>query len=262
LLYKERQFDLFGPQEVNDSPQSDTNAGADQLMFLSCEKEAFGFYFSSHPLERYRVEYEALNLISTEQLEGLTDNSPVALGGVITARRMRKDKRDREYYIVTIEDFTSSVEVLVFVDLLESCRQLLTEENLVIVQGRVKLRASSEHSTSTGTPQIWAERIIDFASAAELIHSLNIKIDSQSFDDHTLSKIKDVLTEFCGKVPVALHLINPDGTKRSFRLKNFPVRIDTELLEALTEIVGDGNVQLKAAIPSFNQRYRLRNRRS
>jgi len=283
LLYKERQIDLFETLTDDGRPKSEVLSPVlvPRSPFSSLEKEAFGFYFSSHPLERYQAEYQALNLIPTDHLQNLTDSTPVAIGGVITSRRTRKDKRDREYFIITLEDFASSVEVMVFADLLKSCRHLLTGENLIIVQGRVKLRATASaqfpsggveqvrqelgtknQESPAGLPQIWAEQIIDFAQAAQFIHSISIKINISRFDDKTLLKLKSVLTQFPGKVPVILELTDPNGTRRSFYLKKFPVRIDPDLLTGLSEIVGTDNVQLKGTLPPLNQRQNLRNRKT
>ncbi|MEO0019082.1 MAG: DNA polymerase III subunit alpha [candidate division WOR-3 bacterium] len=248
LLYKDRQFELFGTDLVTEVNSTEPEV-FDESTLSTYEKEAFGFYFSSHPLERYQSAYRALGLISTGQLEGISENTSVMVGGIITARKIRKDKRDREYFIVTIEDFDSSVEVMVFADLLSSCRQLLTIDNLVIVQGKLKVRAGAESSTTPGTPQIWAERMIEFSSISRFVNSIDIEINSDILSDKMLAKIKDVLKEFPGDIAVYLNLVLSDGSKRTFYLKKFPVRLENECLDKLTAIVGIDGLRMKATLP-------------
>lgn len=258
LLYKDRQFELFGTQAVNDASPPEPE-DFEELTLLNYEKEAFGFYFSSHPLKRYQLLHRTLRLISTAQLDGTAENASVAVGGIITARKIRKDKRDREYFILTLEDFDSSVEVMVFADLLNSCRSFLTLENHVIVQGRIKIRTGSETMTSTGTPQIWAEKIFEFSAVPKLVSSIDIQFKIDFLDENILDKIKNVLSQFRGDIPVNLHLCYSDGTQKTYNLKKFPVRIENDFFEQLTEVVGVEGAQIKITLPQFNRRFNSRN---
>lgn len=260
LLYREKQFNLFEIEGSElSSQQNHFSIPDEESVINSWEKEAFGFYFSAHPLQKYQLEYQALGLVPLDEITNQYDNDTIAIGGVIVERKYRKDRRNRDYMIVKIEDFNSSAEVMVFSDLLEASRELLVLERMVIVKGRVKTRAglaigenkSGDISQFGGVPQIFAESIVDFNKARDFITGVIIQVAAEELDEINSSKIKEVLKQFPGKVPVYLIVSNSDGTKRKFRLKEFSVRIEDRLIKELQQVAGKGQVSLTGGLPLF-----------
>ncbi len=261
LLYRERQFDLFGSQEEEETANRDQSAG-DHDTLVAFEKASFGYYFSAHPLQRYLREYRALQLKPISVITGLNDNAPVAVAGVITEKRSRKDKRNRDYFIVTIEDFDSAVEVMVFADILEKTRGLLMPERLIVVQGRVKNRVGgspltdryTESHSQAGMPQIWAERIFDFTTARQFISAVNIHLPVEGLNDFILQEIKRIVESFPGDVPISI-VVNGQGFQRGFQLRNYQVKIDDQLVEELEKLIGKDRVTYRATLPQVVQRF-------
>lgn len=259
LLYRDKQYNLFEPieaQAVGGESPAPVNPDEDSSVF-SCEKQAFGFYFSSHPLEKYQLEYQALGLLPLDQISARTDNQLVAVGGVIADLKNRRDRKNRDYMIVKLEDFNSAIEVMVFSDLLEAKRELLFPEKMIIVRGRVKIRAraviadnkSGDISPTGGVGQIFAEDIVDFTKARDFISALFIKLTFEELDQIKGDDIKQVLKRYPGKVAVYLIITNPDGTRRKFRLKQYSVRIEDKLLWELSRIVGTERLALTGSLP-------------
>jgi DNA polymerase-3 subunit alpha len=247
LRFAERQFDMFGEAEEQPKPPP---IKFDTHELLACEKAAFGFYFSSHPLEPYRAEYEALGLSTIAQIETMRDGDKASLGGVIAARRARKDKRDREYAIVTVEDFDGGIEVMVFADVLEGCRALLKTDNLVAVQGTVKVRAADASGRGLGVPQFWAERVMLFKDCSRFLNAIVVAIPEKEMDDMMLLKMKERLEEFPGNAPVFLRLLRPDGSQREMRLREQRVALGNDLVASLREVFGPESVRFKGEMPS------------
>ncbi len=259
LLYLDRQYNLF--ETVADT----AGCAGEELTFeeddgvdvLSWEKEAFGFYFSSHPLRKYQLEYQALNLLPIEEVGVRGENELVAIGGIITDRRSRKDKRNRDYLVLTIEDFNSSLEVIVFSDLLERYRELLVKDKLVIVQGRIKPRAGSpsaegKSGDKTGMVQLWATGFIEFAQARNLISGLCIELPIEELTRSKTAEVKVVLKQYPGRIPVYLIITNTDGTRRKLRLKEYSVRIEDKLIKELVRILGQDHLKLRGTL-QFSQ---------
>ncbi|MGQ9679028.1 MAG: DNA polymerase III subunit alpha, partial [bacterium] len=254
LLFYERQFQLFGaePEEFEAKPNaSDTLRTID---IINYEKEALGFYFSSHPLERYRLEYTGLHLTPITELENLDDGAAVVVGGIITNRKVRKDRRDRDYLILTLEDFTSSIEVMVFNNTLENCRDILKTDNLVIIQGKVKMRYGGETPATNSVPQLWADAVYNFDRVSQFIKKIVIQISAEELNDNLTSQIRTVLSAYPGEIPVTLILTNPPSPPRRLLLKNYPVRLEPKLLTALIKLVGADRVKLRGALPQTNSR--------
>ena len=246
LRFLERQTDIFGNAEVQPAaaaPEFDTHD------LLAYEKEAFGFYFSSHPLEPFRAEYEALGLTPITQIESTKDGASVALGGVITLRRSRKDKRDREYVIVTVEDFDGGIEVMVFSDQLEKCRAALKVDSLVAIRGSVKMRAADSGGGQAGVPQIWADSVTPFSECTRFLKSAVVALDEQKLDEVMLLKLRETLSAYPGSGVVRIKLLHQNGTYRLFRLSEHKVELSNALIAALRAIAGPDSVRLTGELP-------------
>jgi len=246
LRFAERQCDMFGAAEDKPKPAA---VKFDTHELLAYEKAAFGFYFSSHPLEPYRAEYEALGLSTIAQIETMRDGHKASFGGVITGRRARKDKRDREYAIVTVEDFDGSIEVMVFSDVLEGCRAMLKTDNLVAVQGTVKVRAADPSGRGHGVPQFWAERVMLFKDCNRFLSAIVVAVPEKEMDDVMLLKLKERLEEHPGTGLVYLRLLQPDGSYRDLKLREQRVALSNELVASVREVFGPDSVKFKGEMP-------------
>jgi DNA polymerase-3 subunit alpha len=246
LQFADRQFDMFGAAETRPVPPS---VKFDTHTLLGYEKDAFGFYFSSHPLEPFRAEYEALGLATIAQIETMRDGARAALGGVITGRRMRKDRKDRDYMVIAVEDFDGSMEVMVFNDVLETCRGALKVDNLVAIQGTVKVRAADQSGRGQGVPQMWADRVMLFGDCGRYLSALVVEVPEQDMDDVLLLKLKERLAEYPGTGQVYLRLVRSEGMQREMRLRQFGVKIGNELVMSLREVFGPDSVKFKGELP-------------
>ncbi|MBN2465830.1 DNA polymerase III subunit alpha, partial [candidate division WOR-3 bacterium] len=246
LRFAERQFDMFG--SIQEAPES-VSVKFDTHELLSYEKAAFGFYFSSHPLEPYRAEYEALGLSTIAQIESMHDGDRASLGGVITGRRARRDKRDREYAIINVEDFDGGIEVMVFSDVLEGCRTMLKTDNLVAVQGTVKVRAAGASGRGSGVPQFWADRVMLFRDCSRYLNALVVVVAERDLDDVMLLKLKERLEEHPGNSLVYLRLVRPDGTSREMKLREQRAALSNELVASLREVFGPDSIKFKGEMP-------------
>ena len=181
----------------------------------------------------------------------MRDGSRVSLGGVITSRRARKDKRDREYAIVTVEDFDGALEVMVFSDQLEACRSALKVDNLVAVQGTVKVRASEAGGrVQQGIPQLWADRVMSFTDSRRYLKAMVIEVREQEMDDVMLLKLKERLEAHPGSGIVSLKVLRGGGEAESLRLPDYSAEFTNELIAELRQLFGPGAVKLRGELPS------------
>jgi DNA polymerase-3 subunit alpha len=248
LRFQERQTDIFA---AADSKPAAPAVRFDMHDLLAYEKEAFGFYFSSHPLEPFRAEYEALNLTPIAQVEAMKDGTAVALGGVITVRRTRKDRRDRDYAIVTVEDFDGAIEVLVFSDQLETSRVALKVDNLVVVRGQVKVRTDAG-AGQQGVPQVWADRVMSFSDCTRFFKTAVIEVREHELDEVLLLKLRERLTAHPGSGVVRVKEFRNDGTYRVWRLSEQKVELNNALITELHQLFGPDSVRLWGELPSFS----------
>ncbi len=102
---------------------------------LSFEKAALGFYYSGHLFELYVAE---VRRIAKRRIADLVDSrEPVLLAGVVTDLRLVNNQRGR-VAIFKLDDMSERIEAVVNEDVLETTRDLLREDELLVVQGRAQ----------------------------------------------------------------------------------------------------------------------------
>ncbi len=150
------QMSLFGDA----LPASDTYPNVPDLptkVRLAREKEALGIYMSGHPLDAYKDTIAAIAPASMLQLKdtesGLYhDRQTVKVAGLISGRKNKMTKNNAMMAFLTVEDITSSMEVIVFPKVLTACDEAAAEGTAVLVRGSLSLREDEE-------PKILAEEI-------------------------------------------------------------------------------------------------------
>ncbi len=107
-----------------------------EALRLQNEKAALGFYFSGHPFDSHRVEIERF---AKHRIADLTAQPNLQLiAGIIVTVRIQQVRRGR-MAIVSLDDATARIDVVVFSDLFEANRSWLKEDQLLIVEGKVAL---------------------------------------------------------------------------------------------------------------------------
>jgi DNA polymerase-3 subunit alpha len=102
---------------------------------LSLEKAALGFFLSGHLFEQ--SEAEVRQFVKRRIADLVDSREPVLLAGVVADLRMVNSQRGR-VAIFKLDDMSESIESVVGEELLETTRDLLREDELLIVQGRVQ----------------------------------------------------------------------------------------------------------------------------
>jgi DNA polymerase-3 subunit alpha len=108
---------------------------------LRWERELMGVYLSDHPMSALAPAFEPF---VTARIGDFADEqfreSGVILGGLVSGVRNMVTKKGESMAIVTIEDLTGSMEVVVFPKTLEATRAAWTEGEGVLVAGRSERR--------------------------------------------------------------------------------------------------------------------------
>ena len=107
------------------------------------EKEATGLYLSSHPLHAYEQQTARLGSPSISQITAdgeLYDNKPMSLLCELAAVRTKVTKNNETMAFVTLEDFSGTMEMLVFPKTLVQAASLIKQNNVLVVSGRISAR--------------------------------------------------------------------------------------------------------------------------
>ncbi len=195
-LFDSIEDDNFNSIEMD---RVDEWPAVEKLMY---EKENLGFFFSGHPLDDFKSQIERYANLALSKVEEINSDRIYTVIGILGEVREIITKTGRRMAFAKIEDYTGSVELVVFSDQFERSRELLFDEGIVAVKGRI--------DKSRGTPKLIAEEIVDPTDLKNgETHSIHIKFyDSISEDDEGILDLRDFLIERKGKYPLFLHVGN------------------------------------------------------
>jgi DNA polymerase-3 subunit alpha len=107
---------------------------------LAWERELMGVYFSEHPLHQALSVLRDYVTAACGDLTAEDAGQRVTVLGVITAVRPLFTKKREAMVAATLEDLHGSVELVVFPRVYEKTRDLWSEDQILLVQGRVDSR--------------------------------------------------------------------------------------------------------------------------
>jgi DNA polymerase-3 subunit alpha len=205
---------------------------------LKSEKEMLGFYVSGHPLARYRRELKHFSGLSTSQIQNVSDGREVRMGGIVQSVKVMLDKRGNQMAFVTIEDFSGSVELIVFSDCYEKTKSFLKVDGIVLASGRVSTREGQE-------AKLIASNLLPLDRLSEFVNCrLVLSIKKADYD--RVSEWWSFLEANRGDKEVIV-LASNNGEELQIRPKNLRVRLDGKVVDSLKEMLGESRVYLAPA---------------
>jgi DNA polymerase III alpha subunit len=142
-------------QDPEDEAARDKAALPDMPPFTEAElqryeKETFGLYITSSPLESYRPVFEKFAKDSAAKLRESGAGGAVIMGGLINALNISTIKNEnsrsfgKQMARFDLVDETGITKVTVFPDLLEKHREVIAEDAPVLVRGMAELQGDDE----------------------------------------------------------------------------------------------------------------------
>jgi DNA polymerase-3 subunit alpha len=216
---------------------------------LQLEKETLGLYVSSHPLKdlRQHIRRAAGHLI--HELSELPDGTITTIVGMVgSVKRITTKKSGELMAFVTIEGLEGSVEMLCFPAIYQENKDLLLEDKVVKIKGRV------DHKDEAET------KFIPLAIEAFVVKTglepLAISVDGDRLPSTVIADLKGILARFPGECSVDMY-VSTGGNARRLRLGDgFRVSPQTSLFAELQELLGPGCVcQGKAVLSNGTGKY-------
>ena len=203
---------------------------------LKYEKEMLGIYISGHPLDKLREQIKKESTINTMQILKMQeendlsqDGKNVKYAGIITAVKKKFTKNNTRMAFVTIEDLYGSCEVIVFENCYAKCSNLLIEDSIVSVDGRLSVR---EDDSTT----IIAREITELKENKPQMLNLNITNLSEEQKD----KLRGTIKFFVGdKNNIMLQIENGDSLAKAGA-----IYLTDEILEEFQELIGKERVSI------------------
>ncbi len=199
---------------------------------LAYEKEMLGLYVSSHPLKdiRHQIRQEAGHLIS--QLAEVPDGGVTTIVGMIgTVKRITTKKSGEMMAFVTVEGLEGSVEIVCFPAIYQENKELLVEDRVVKIKGRV------DHKDEAETKFI--PLAIEPFTPRTGLEPLAISVDGERLPSTVVDDLKRILVRFPGRCSVDMYVRMGEGARRLRFGDGFRVEPQASLFAELKELLGD-----------------------
>ena len=169
---------------------------------LAFEKELLGFYVTGHPLDEYRSALENPKYVPIAKLASQESKSIVTIAGQLASVERKFTKKDgKPFAIVVVEDFTGTIEVMIWNEAFTKVQKHLEAGAVVTLKGRLDQRDEG--------PRIAADEVIPLKKPAPAEKPLVLKLDRAKSTEADLLRIRDVLGRNPGTRRVELCF--PDG---------------------------------------------------
>ena len=202
---------------------------------LALEKETLGLYVSSHPLKdiRHEIRREAGHLIS--QLGELPDGTVTTIVGMIgTVKRITTKRSGEMMAFVTVEGLEGQVEMLCFPAIYQEHKELLVEDKVVKIKGRVDHKDEAEIK--------FIPMAIEAFAPKTGLEPVALSVDGDCLPYTVIDDLKRILVRFPGKCSVEMHVRHGDTSRRLRFGDGFRVDPQTSLFAELKALLGEACV--------------------
>ncbi len=206
---------------------------------LTSEKETLGLYVTGHPIDEYETEIRKFAPTRIADLRANKQGNQVLAGLIVDIRTM-KTKRGDTMAIVRLDDRSARIEVTVYAEAYNENRELLSKDNIVIVEGAVA------HDDYSGGLAMRVKEVRSLLQARQSYAAeLRIELRRDMIDEPFTNELERVLSGASGGTcPVAL-VYGGAGSQARIRLgEKWRVSPSDELIQSLRERVGSSSVTL------------------
>lgn len=226
----------------------------DKRYLLSMEKEMTGLYISGHPLSEYEEVLKKSSVtkisdiidVSSEEEEEFNtakaqDQQKVTVGGIISSLSKKVTRKNDMMAFAVLEDMYGSIEVIIFPKVLDKYKEIIKEDGLILVRGRVSIREDE-------APKILAEDIEELkketenSGSSEENKSIYILVNDKSLIEKAKKTIKESSEGNAGINPI---IICTKKERLKFMMKaEFWVDVNEDLVSKLMREFGKDNVKI------------------
>lgn len=224
------QSDLFGggTTDVADSFHLPDAKPWTQSEMSRSEKTALGFYLSAHPIDEYKGILDGLKIETLADQESITPGSTIVLAGIVSGVQIKYSKKGNRFCIFRLEDQSAGVKCLVWAEAFGKYSELIKDESLLIVEGRVETVEGTEITLIVNEVRSLADAESGNAKR------LSISLPSNDVDENYLFDLFSLLGQTRGTCGVSIEV----------PVNGLSVEIEAQALR----VKGSGN--LEAALKS------------
>jgi DNA polymerase-3 subunit alpha len=231
------QNDLLSMHTSSTTPEYiEAEVLSDEIQ-LQGEKETLGFYLTGHPMRKFLNELANFTTCRLSELHP-AEHKTARVAGIVTNIRARQTKRGDRIGIFTLDDGSTQLEIVCFSEAYQKYRSLLTEDQMVIVEGEVGI---DDFSNST---RILARELLTIEQARDRF-AKQMRLHLSSIQQFDIEQLQPLFGKFAGgNCSVIIRYIH-ENIQADIRLrKNLLIKPCDALLKMIEEQLAVEKVEL------------------
>lgn len=170
------------------------------LEMLKYEKEILGYYFSGHPLDKYRADWERSTTLDLSRPEAASSDKTYHLVAMISNIRIVITKKGSRMCIIQFEDYNGSLGSVMFSRAFEQFESQLVEDRVLGLVGTMDFKRDQV--------QFIINEILEPGAMAEKdAGEVHIRLKPEALgNEEALMALRGTLLSNGGRCPVFLHL--------------------------------------------------------
>ena len=240
-------FDMFESKDEDERDDFTRREEFDKSELLRMEKEVLGIYLSDHPLRTYSNIIEKYSNFSTGDLEDDDyneknfDGKRVKVVGIIESINKKFTKNQKIMEFVKFEDLYGTMELIVFPQKYEQYSDILNEDEILIVSGRLNIIEGEDPKILVDNIQS-IKTISNVEKQDETQPKLFLRI-TKNMPSYILDKVKPILLNSKGNTQSNIYF---EEKKQNYLLGNeFRISVEDDTIDELVSLLGRENVVLK-----------------
>nr|WP_260483928.1 DNA polymerase III subunit alpha [Sphingomicrobium flavum] len=212
---------------------------------MTAEKDAFGFYFSAHPVDAQRHLLAAHKVKQFGELGAMPAAAEGArtqtmMAGMVEEARWRTSQRGRRYMMATLSDPSGQFTAMAFDDMAcEAVEEAAKSGECGLITAELDRKPGEEEPRVT---------IKHFKPLSQIAETQRLKLDIRLVDAAALPLIAEVLER--GGRGVVRITVPIDGRRDAMLLIGRDFILDADVADKLTRLLGEDAVELGADTPA------------
>ncbi|ELK3676231.1 DNA polymerase III subunit alpha [Vibrio fluvialis] len=212
-----------------------------EKVWLEGERETLGLYLTGHPINAYLKEVNKYTSCRLNEATPTRRDQSLTVAGLVIAARVMTTKRGNRIGLMTLDDRSGRMEVMLFSDALDRYAELLEKDKILVISGQVSF------DDFNGGLKMSAREVMDLGSAREkYARGLSISIEQSQIDEQFFERFSQILEPHrAGTVPVNVYYQRPDARARLTLGTEWRVTPSDTLLDELKQLLGNDQVELE-----------------
>ncbi|MGF1687989.1 DNA polymerase III subunit alpha [Photobacterium japonica] len=238
------QADMFGV--LTAAPEEVEHAYANipewpEKVWLEGERETLGLYLTGHPINAYVSELKHYTTWRLKDAHPTGRDKVVSVAGLVIAARVMTTKRGTRIGLLTLDDRSGRMEVMLYSEALDRYLDLLEKDRIVVVSGQVSF------DDFNGGLKMSAREVLDISDAREKhLRGLAISVTEEQIDQQFFERFSTVLEPHrAGTVPVYVYYQRSNARAKLTLGTEWRVTPADQLISDLKILLGEKQVELE-----------------